>query len=73
MSKGRMHARLSSGTSMMPRFFSWYSSALKENMPCTTFVRSRQSMQFVRNTPVCISTGCARPICRKYLFDRGHV
>lgn len=34
---------------------------------CITFVRSRQSMQFVRNTPVCVAAGGESPIWKKYL------
>lgn len=41
-------------------------------MFCTTFVRSRQSMQFVRNTPVCVAAGGESPIWKKYLAERKH-
>lgn len=39
---------------------------------CTTFVRSRQSMQLVRNTPVCVAAGGESPIWKKYLCVMEH-
>ena len=42
-----------------------------ESVFCTTFVRSRQSMQLVRNTPICVAAGGESPIWKKYLCVMG--